>query len=106
MRNEELQKPILIINRQTGNVDHIVKDKKDYVSTYGQMVNMNDVETAIKVWCDFTNQTKRQLLKDFNLIELINVFSTRYIAQVTKPRKKIQIKDKSKEFKIEVKNGR
>lgn len=88
MNNDELLKPILLINRQTGNVDMVIRDKKTYVKIYAQMCNMNDVSMAIKVWCDYTNQTKRELLRDFNLSELVNTFSTRYIAQCTFPRRK------------------
>jgi hypothetical protein len=85
--NEELRKPILLINRQNGHVDMVIKTKKEYVRTYAQICELNDVATAIKVWCDYTNQTKRELLRDFTLVELINTFSTRYMAQVSFPRK-------------------
>lgn len=88
MNNEELKSPIYLINRQNGHVDMIIKTKKQYVQVYAQMCNMNDVSMAIKVWSDFTNQTKRELLRDFSLIELINTFSTRYMAQVSQPKRK------------------
>lgn len=70
------------MNRQTGDVDMIVKTKKQYIKVYAQIVEMNDVSTAIKVWCDYTNQSKKELLRDFSLKELINTFSTRYMAQL------------------------
>ena len=88
MNNEELKSPIYLINRQNGHIDMIIKTKKQYVQVYAQMCNMNDVSTAIKVWSDFTNQTKRELLRDFSLIELINTFSTRYMAQISQPKRK------------------
>lgn len=88
MKNEELKSPIHIINRQTGNIDMTIKDKKSYVKIYAQICEMNDVSTALKVWCDFTKQTRRELLREFSLIELINTFSTRYLAQVSQPRRK------------------
>ena len=84
MNNDELSTPIIIMNRQTGEVDMIVKTKKQYIKVYAQIVEMNDVSTAIKVWCDFTGQTKKELLRDFSLKELINTFSTRYMAQLTR----------------------
>lgn len=88
MNNEELRTPIFLINRENGHIDMVIKTKKQYVQVYAQMCNMNDVSMAIKVWCDFTNKTKRELLRDFSLIELVNTFSTRYIAQINKPRRK------------------
>lgn len=90
MNNEELKSPIYLLNRQNGHVDMIIRTKKQYVQVYAQMCNMNDVSMAIKVWSDFTNQTKRELLRDFSLIELINTFSTRYMAQVSQPKRKIK----------------
>ena len=77
----DLKKPIAIINRQNGKVVKIVDNRQDYLTLYHQMCQFNDVKMAIKVWCDFTNQTKLELLRDFDLMELINCFSTRYIAQ-------------------------
>ena len=88
MNNEELKTPIYLINRQNGNIDMVIKTKKQYVQVYAQMCNMNDVSMALKVWCDFTNQTKRELLRDFSLIELVNTFSTRYMAQISQPKRK------------------
>ena len=88
MNNEELKTPIYLINRQNGHIDMVIKTKKQYIQVYAQMCNMNDVSMAIKVWCDFTNQTKRELLRDFSLIELVNTFSTRYMAQISQPKRK------------------
>lgn len=88
MNNEELRTPIFLINRENGHIDMVIKTKKQYVQVYAQMCNMNDVSMAIKVWCDFTNKTKRELLRDFSLIELVNTFSTRYMAQITHPKRK------------------
>lgn len=82
MKDEELRFPIYLMNRQTGNIDMVVKTKKQYVQVYSQLCKMNDVDMAIKVWSDFTNQTRRELLRDFSLIELVNTFSTRYMAHL------------------------
>ena len=84
MKNEELRDPIIIVNRQNGDVVKIVKDKKTYVAVYSQLLKMNDIKMAIKVWCELTHQTRRELLKNFNLSELLNTFSTRYFARPTK----------------------
>lgn len=84
----KLLKPILIINRENGQVERVVETKEQYDQEYEYFTRMNDVATAIQVFCDFTNQTVGELLLDFNLVELINCFSTRYQAQVTKPRTK------------------
>lgn len=88
MKDEELRSPIYLINRQNGHIDMVITTKKQYVQVYAQLTKMNDVSKAIEVWCDFTNQTKRELLRQFTLMELANTFSTRYMAQVTKPRRK------------------
>lgn len=88
MKNEELKYPIVIVNRQNGDVVKVIKDKKTYISVYSQILKMNDIKLAIKVWCDLTHQTRRELLKDFNLSELLNTFSTRYFARPTKRKDK------------------
>lgn len=82
MKNEELRSPILLINRENGHVEMTIKDKKTYIQVYAQITKMNDVETALKVWSDFTEQNKREILRDFSLVELVNTFSTRYFARV------------------------
>lgn len=82
MKNEELKSPILLINRENGRVEMTIRDKKTYVQVYAQITKMNDVETALKVWSDFTEQNKREILRDFSLVELVNTFSTRYFARV------------------------
>lgn len=82
MKNEELRSPILLINRENGRVEMTIRDKKTYVQVYAQITKMNDVETALKVWSDFTEQSKREILRDFSLVELVNTFSTRYFARV------------------------
>lgn len=87
MKNDELRDPIVVVNRQNGDVVKVIEDKKTYVAVYSQLLKMNDVKTALEVWCDFTHQTKRELLRDFNLSELINTFSTRYLARPMKRRK-------------------
>lgn len=81
MKKDKLEKPILIINRQTGLPDHIVETKRQYELAYKYFINMNDVKMAIKVFSEMSGQTKTELLKDFNLIELVNCFSTRYMAK-------------------------
>lgn len=82
MKNEELKSPILLINRENGRVEMKIRDKKKYVQVYAQITKMNDVETALKVWSEFTDQTKREILREFSLVELVNTFSTRYFARV------------------------
>lgn len=82
MKNDELRSPIEIFNRETGERDMLITTKKQYVKVYSQMCEFNDVATAIKVWCDLSNCTKRELLREFTLVELTNTFSTRYFARV------------------------
>lgn len=82
MKNEELKSPILLINRENGRIEMKIRDKKTYVQVYAQITKMNDVETALKVWSDFTDQSKREILREFSLVELVNTFSTRYFARV------------------------
>lgn len=94
--SEELKKPIAIINRQHGQVERVVYTKQQYLNMYATICHMNDVEMAIKIWCDFTEKNKKELLRDFDLIELINCFSTNYIAQYcNSKRKRIEVKDVS-----------
>lgn len=81
MKNDDLRFPIEIFNRETGERDMLIKTKKQYVKVYAQMCEFNDVATAIKVWCDLSNCTKRELLREFTLVELTNTFSTRYFAR-------------------------
>lgn len=82
MKNDELRSYIEIFNRETGSREMLIKTKREYVKVYSQMCEFNDVATAIKVWCDLSNCTKRELLREFTLVELTNTFSTRYFARV------------------------
>ena len=82
MKNEELRFPVEIFNRETGSRELLIISKKEYVKVYSQMCEFNDVATAIKVWCELTNCTKQELLREFSLVELVNTFSTRYFARV------------------------
>lgn len=82
MKNDELRSYIEIFNRETGERDMLITTKKQYVKVYSQMCEFNDVATAIKVWCDLSNCTKKELLRQFTLVELTNTFSTRYFARV------------------------
>lgn len=93
MKNDELRYPIEIFNRETGERDMLITTKKQYVKVYSQMCEFNDVATAIKVWCDLSNCTKRELLREFTLVELTNTFSTRYFARVY-PTKGEHVKEK------------
>lgn len=90
--NDELPKPIAIINREDGSVARILYTKKDAISMYAIFTKMPDVQKGLEVFADYSEQTVKELLKDFNLPELVNVFSTRYMAKVMKKPKKINVK--------------
>ena len=81
-----IKDPINIINRTTGNTVFRVETKDQYIKAYNFILNNNDVKMAIKVFCDMSNQTKKELLADFNLVELINCFSTNYHANIIRKR--------------------
>lgn len=80
MKNFNLKKSILIKNRQNGDIETRVDTKKEYDYIYKQMLKLNDIKMAIKVFCDLQGVTEKELIKDFNLVELVNCFSTRYMA--------------------------
>lgn len=104
MKSKELFKPILIINREDGQVERVITNELQYNTMWNYMLDMNDINTAINVFSDFTGQTVDQLLKDFNLVELINCFSTRYQAQVTKPKRRtIEYKNQDTNITLKLK---
>ena len=76
--------PIAIYNRSSGNILFSIDDTETYVKIYAKMCDFPDVKMAIKVWCDITGKKKRELLRDFSLVELTNTFSTSYFARVIK----------------------
>lgn len=88
MNNEVFRYPILLINRENGHIEMTIRDKKTYIQVYAQITKMNDVETALKVWSDFSEQSKREILRDFSLVELVNTFSTRYFARIYERKRK------------------
>ena len=45
------------------------------------LLTLNDVKTAVATFSEMWNEPSNKFLKDFDLIELINCFSTRYIAK-------------------------
>lgn len=69
------------MNREDGQVERVITTYEQYVEMYNYICQMNDVATAIKVFSDFSGKSKNELLYDFNLVELINCFSTRYLAK-------------------------
>lgn len=80
----KLPKLILIKNRQTGDIETRIDTKEDYDNIYKQILEFNDVKQAIQIYCDLQGKTKKEFLKDFNLIEIINCFSTRFMAITVK----------------------
>ena len=102
--NDELVQPIIIVNRQDGHVERVLNTKKQAISMYSIFVKMPDVKKGIEVFADFSNQTEKELLADFNLIELVNTFSTRYLARrVKRNGKKIEVKDESQNVTLRLK---
>lgn len=83
-KDQKLEKLILIKNRQTGDIETRIDTKADYDNIYKQILEFNDVKQAIKIYCDLQGKTKKEFLQDFNLIEIINCFSTRYMAITVK----------------------
>lgn len=84
MKKGDLEKPILIINRHDYSTELVIYTKKTYDEVYKQICEYNDVKQAIKVFCDLQNKTEKELLQEFNLVELINCFSTRFLARTVK----------------------
>lgn len=93
MKNDELKTYIEIFNRETGERDLLITTKKQYVKVYAQMCEFNDVANAIKVWCELSNCSKKELLRDFTLVELTNTFSTRYFARLYDQKKGQYVKE-------------
>ena len=101
--NDDLLKPIAIINRQDGSVERLLTTKKQAISMYSIFVKMPEVARAIEVFADFSGQTQKELLKDFNLVELVNTFSTRYMAKtLKKTTRKIEVKDENKTIRFKI----
>ena len=95
------------MNREDGQVERVITTYEQYIEMYKYICQMNDVAMAIKVFSDFSGKTKRELLYDFNLVELINCFSTRYLAKsqpLPKKGKTLEYKNKygNITFKLEV----
>ena len=84
----KLAKPILIINREDGQVERTIETKEQYNLEYKYFTRMHDIATALNVYSDFTGQPIGKILYDFNLVELVNCFSTRYMAKTCKVRAK------------------
>ena len=97
MKNQRLEKIIILKNRQTHDTEAVIDDKKQYDNIYKQLLQFNDIKQAIKVFCDLQNKTEKELLQDFNLVELVNCFSTRFMA--------ITVKDTKVEKYSEAKNA-
>ena len=81
MADKKLFRKIYIYNRETGNTDYIIETEKQYRTMYDYMLTLNDVKTAVSTFSEMWNEPSNKFLKDFDLIELINCFSTRYIAK-------------------------
>lgn len=76
-----LLKKIYIINRQTGQTDFTIENQVQYGYYWRWFLTQNDIKKALEVFCDLTETTQDEYLKDFNLIDLVNCFSINYIAK-------------------------
>lgn len=69
---------LLIQNRETGDIDGIITDRDQYDYWYKYILEMNDIKIAMKVFAEELGITEESIKKEWSLVEIVNVMSTRY----------------------------
>lgn len=69
---------LLIQNRETGDIDAIITDHDQYDYWYKYVLEMNDIKIALKVFAEELGITEESIKREWSLVEVVNVMSTRY----------------------------
>lgn len=69
---------LLIQNRETGDIDAIIKNREQYDYWFNYLLEMNDIKIAMKVFAEELGITEDSIKKEWSLVEIMNVMSTRY----------------------------
>ena len=69
---------LLIQNRETGDIDAIIKNREQYDYWFNYLLEMNDIKIAMKVFAEELGITEESIKKQWTLPEIMNVMSTRY----------------------------
>lgn len=69
---------LLIQNRETGDIDAIIRNREQYDYWFNYLLEMNDIKIAIKVFAEELGITEESIKKQWTLVEIMNVMSTRY----------------------------
>ena len=69
---------LLVQNRETGEIDVIIRTKEQYDHWLKYILQMNDIKMAIKVFSEELGIPPETIKKEWSLTEIVNIMSTRY----------------------------
>ena len=79
MKNsKKLSLNLVVQNRETGNIDAVITTREQYEYWQKYILSLNDIMIAMKVFSEELGITEESIKKEWSLVEIVNVMSTRY----------------------------
>lgn len=69
---------LLVQNRETGEIDGIIRTKEQYNYWLNYILGMNDIQIAMNVFHEELGCSPEEVKNTWSLVEIVNVMSTRY----------------------------
>lgn len=69
---------LLVQNRETGEIDGIIRTKEQYNYWLKYILAMNDIQIAMHVFHKELGCSPEEVKNTWSLVEIVNVMSTRY----------------------------
>ena len=79
MKNsKKLSLNLLVQNRETGNIDAVITTREQYEYWQKYILSLNDIIIAMRVFSEELGITEESIKKEWTLVEIVNIMSTRY----------------------------
>ena len=88
MKSTKYSLNLIVQNRETGNTDAVIKTREQYDYWMQYILSLNDIKMALKVFSEELGITEEQIKKEWTLVDIVNIMSTRYkIINLTEEKK-------------------
>ena len=88
MKSTKYSLNLIVQDRETGNTVAIIKEREQYEYWLKYVLSLNDIKMALKVFAEELGITEESIKKEWTLVEIVNIMSTRYkIINLTEEKK-------------------
>lgn len=88
MKSTKYSLNLIVQNRETGNTDAVIKTREQYDKWMDYILSLNDIKIALKVFSEELGISEEKIKKEWTLVEIVNIMSTRYkIINLTEEKK-------------------